>query len=172
MSVRAWKILVAALALSLLVLGYWKYRQPRFVAGERLTDFSIPLADGRTARFSEWRGRYVLLHFWGSWCGPCRVENRQLARLYAEFRSYPFDIISIGVEQTPLGWEQAIQNDGLVWPHHVLELERFDGTLARYFRVRAIPSTFLINPDGVIMGVNLSPEQIERMLRDALRTKT
>lgn len=168
MAAGNWKTVVAVALLALVVLGYWKYRQPRFAAGERLPDFPITLESGKTVRFSEWRGRYVLIHFWGSWCGPCRTENRELTRLYAEYRERNFDIISIGIEQTRQAWEQALQTDGLVWPHHVIELEHFDGPLAQRFRVRAIPTTFLVNPDGVIMGVNLSPAQMERMLREAL----
>ncbi|MCS7037717.1 MAG: TlpA disulfide reductase family protein [Saprospiraceae bacterium] len=168
MSVGNWKTAVAVVLLVLTVLGYWKYRQPRFAAGERLPDVAFGLSDGREARLSEWRGKYVLVHFWGSWCGPCRAENRELSRLYAKYQERGFDIISIGIEQTREAWEQAVQTDGLVWPHHVLELERFDGPLARRFQVRAIPTTFLVNAEGVIMGVNLTPEQIERMLREAL----
>lgn len=168
MSVITWKTAVGVALLALIAFGYWKYRQPRFVAGERLPDFSFTLESGQEAYFSQWRGRYVLIHFWGSWCGPCRNENRALARLYAEYRERDFDIISIGIEQTRQAWEQAIITDGLVWPNHLLELDRFNGPLARRFQVRAIPTTFLVNPEGVIMGVNLQPVQIEHMLREAL----
>ncbi len=168
MAAGTWKTAVAVALLALTAFGYWKYRQPRFAAGERLPDFSFTLENGKTARFSEWRGRYVLIHFWGSWCGPCRAENRELTRLYAEYHERNFDIISIGIEQTHQAWEQALKTDGLVWPNQVIELERFDGPLARRFRVRAIPTTFLVNAEGVIMGVNLSPAQMGRMLREAL----
>ncbi|MCS6928511.1 MAG: TlpA family protein disulfide reductase [Saprospiraceae bacterium] len=167
MPIGSWK---TAVAIGILLLGgvaYWKYRQPRFVAGDRLADFSFTLADGRQVHLSDWKGKYVLIHFWGSWCGPCREENRELRRLYAKYRHVNFDIISIGIEQTRRAWEQALQTDSLVWPHHALELERFQGPLAKHFRVRAIPTTFLINPQGVIMGVNLSPYQLEHMLRKA-----
>lgn len=168
MAAGNWKTAVAIVLLALTVWGYWKYRQPRFAAGERLPDFSFTLESGKTVHFSEWQGRYVLIHFWGSWCGPCRAENRELTRLYATYRERNFDIISIGIEQTRHAWEQALQADGLVWPNHVIELERFDGPLARRFQVRAIPTTFLVNPEGIIMGVNLSPAQMERMLREVL----
>ncbi len=169
MSVGNWKTFAAIVLLSLTIIGYWYYRQPRFVAGDRLPDFSFTLTEGRTVRFSDWTGKYVLIHFWGSWCGPCREENRELSRIYAEFRERNFDIISVGIEQTRYAWEQACQIDGLVWPHHVVESQHFNGPLAERFHVRAIPTTFLVSPEGVIMGVNLPPVQIERMLREAFK---
>ncbi len=166
-----WKTAVAILLLILVVIGYWQYRKPRYAAGDRLPDFSFTLDDGRAVTFSDWQGQHVLIHFWGSWCGPCRAENRELTRLYATFHERGFDIISIGIEQTREAWLSAREKDGLVWPHHVLELRRFNGPLATRFHIRAIPSTFLVNPQGVIMAVNVSPIQIERMLREALSEK-
>ncbi len=168
---RHWVGVFVALLIVLLGWGYWKFRQPRFVAGQRIPDFTVTLADGRAVPFAQWRGQYVLIHFWGSWCGPCRAENRELRRLYSQYRDSKFDIISIGIEQTRYAWEQAIQTDGLIWPHHALELERFKGPLADFFNVRAIPTTFLVNPEGVIMGVNLSVPQLERMLTEAFEVK-
>jgi peroxiredoxin len=134
------------------------------VAGEKAPDFSITMINGAEVRLSDLRGKHVLIQFWGSWCGPCRAENPHLADLYQKHRHTGFEIISIAIEQTPRAWQQAIQSDGLVWKYHTAEFNQFNGPLAKLFNIHSIPATFLINPDGVIMGVNLHADQMDKML--------
>ncbi|MBK6930645.1 MAG: TlpA family protein disulfide reductase [Saprospirales bacterium] len=147
---------------------WYRYRQPRFIAGEKVPEFEAVLANGQTARFSDLRGQYVLLQFWGSWCGPCRAENPQLARLYHQYHAQGFEIFSVAIEQNPSAWKRALMADGMVWNYHTAEFDRFSGPLATLFNIHAIPSTFLVNPEGVIMGVNLPAEQLGRMLQSGL----
>lgn len=156
------------IALALIALLYYRYRQPRFIAGEKAPDFSVALSNGQTTRLSDLKGKYVLLQFWGSWCGPCRAENPYLAALYHRYHDRGFEIFSIAIEQNPAAWQRAIQQDGLEWTYHAVELNQFSGPVARLFNIKSIPATFLINPDGVIMGVNLPPSQIQKMLNTAL----
>lgn len=167
MNARNWKIGLVLLGAALTFYFYY-YRQPRFVAGEKAPDFAAVLADGKTVRFADLRGRYVLLQFWGSWCGPCRAENPHLRELYREYQPKGFEIFSIGIERNQRAWQAAILNDGMNWPYHAVELNYFGGELASLFNVKSIPTTFLVNPQGVIMGVNLSSDQMDRMLREAL----
>jgi len=167
MNARNWKIGLILFAGALAVFFYY-YRQPRFVAGEKAPDFAATLADGKTVRLSDLRGRYVLLQFWGSWCGPCRAENPHLRELYREYQPRGFEIFSVGLERNRNNWLRAIEQDGMNWPHHVLEITDFDSNLARLFNIHSIPATFLINPDGVIMGVNRTPSQLSRALEEAL----
>ncbi len=156
-----------ALAAIVLFTWYW-YRLPRFRSGDRAPDFEITLIDGRTAHLSDLRGKYVLLQFWGSWCGPCRAENPALAKIYKVYGGKGFDIFSIGIERSAQAWKRAIQQDGVLWPYHAMEPQSFSGNVARMFNVKSIPTTFLLDPDGVIIGTNLSPEQIEKKLSDQL----
>jgi thiol-disulfide isomerase/thioredoxin len=160
--------LSAAVVAACLLFAWYKYRQPRFIAGEAAPDFEVSLADGQKARLSDLKGKYVLLQFWGSWCGPCRAENPHLADIYARFRGQGFEIFSIGIENSALAWKKAIERDSLVWKYHAMESGEFDGGVARQYNIKVIPSTFLINPDGDIMGVNLAPEQIEKTLSQHL----
>lgn len=163
---------VGAVALAAaLFFAWYRYRQPRFVAGEKAPDFEVVLADGQAARLAALRGKYVLLHFWGSWCGPCRAENPALATIYRQYRGQGFEIFSIGIERKPEAWRRAIQQDGLVWPYHAVEIGDFAGHVSALFNVKAIPATFLLNPEGYIMGVNLSPEQIEKTLAERLASR-
>lgn len=158
------------LVLLVAVLAYlfYRYRQPRFIAGEKAPEFTTTLANGETIRFSDLSGKYVLLQFWGSWCGPCRAENPQLVRLYQKYHNQGLEIFSVGIEQNPRAWQITMTTDGMIWPYHTMESGKFDGPLARLFNIHSIPSTFLINPEGVIMGVNLDPRQMDKMLQNSL----
>lgn len=156
-------------ALGLVLFFAWRqYRKPNFIVGESAPDFTATLVDGRTIHFSELKGRYVLLQFWGSWCGPCRRENPHLAELYRKYHERGFDIFSVGIERNPQAWRRAIETDGLIWPYHTADFQEFGGPIAKQFNIKSIPTTFLIKPDGMIEGVNLSPEAIERRLAEVL----
>lgn len=156
-------------AVALLLLFVWyRSRQPRFIAGEQAPDFGVTLADGKPFHLSDLRGRYVLLQFWGSWCGPCRAENPHLAELYRRYHPAGLEIVSIGIERSPAAWQKAIAADGLVWPYHSADFQEFDNPVARLYNVHAIPTTFLINPDGAIMGVSLSPKAMDKLLAEKL----
>jgi peroxiredoxin len=160
---------IGAIALAaVLVFAWYHYRQPRFIAGDKAPDFEVALPDGQKARLSDLKGKYVLLHFWGSWCGPCRAENPALAAIHQKYSGLGFEVFSIGIEQNPVAWQRAIERDGLVWKHHAIESAEFNGGAAKLYNVKAIPTTFLINPDGDIMGVNLPPKQIEKTLSERL----
>lgn len=169
MSTRTKRNILLALAVAVAILGIWKYRQPHGNAGEPMQDIAITLANGQTAKLSDLRGKYVLVQFWGSWCGPCRMENRQIVPLYQKFHGKGFEIFSIGQDVSENAWKSAIKSDGMVWPYHTMESANLDGPLARQFNIKSIPSTYLINPEGVIMGVNLDPVYINRMLEEKLK---
>lgn len=147
---------------------FYKYRQPRFVAGEKAPDFEVGLLTGERAKLSDLQGKYVLLQFWGSWCGPCRKENPELVALYQKYHDRGFEIFSIGIEQNPQAWQRAITQDGLLWKYHSMESSEFSGELAQKFNIVQIPTIFLLNAQGVIMGVNLKPEYIDKMLGEKI----
>ncbi len=155
----------------LAVFLFYRHRQPRFIAGETAPNFSTTLADGRQASLYDLRGKYVVLQFWGSWCGPCRTENPFLALMYHKYHDKGFEIFSIGIEQNPLAWKRAIENDDMVWPYHAAEFDRFHGPIAKLYNIHSIPATFLINPQGVIMGNNLTVDALDRMLSTALNSR-
>lgn len=160
---------VGAVVLAAAFLFAWyKYRQPRFIAGEQAPDVEITLADGQKTRLSDLRGKYVLLHFWGSWCGPCRNENPHLVEIYQKYHGLGFEIFSIGIERNTQAWQRAISLDGLTWRYHTMESADFGGGTTSLYNIKVIPATFLINPDGDIMGVNLPPKQIEKTLSERL----
>ncbi|MEY3248709.1 MAG: hypothetical protein RL742_752 [Bacteroidota bacterium] len=167
MSSRQIQLFVIALAL-LVALAWRQYRKPRFIAGEVVPPFTATLLNGQTVAFEEFRGKYVLIQFWGSWCGPCRAENPLLLGLYNQYHDRGFEIFSIGIEQNAQAWQRAITRDGLIWPYHTADMKRFDGDLAKMFNVHSIPTTFLVDPQGWIIKVNPDPAEIARILSEKI----
>jgi peroxiredoxin len=157
-----------AILVGALLFFYFRSRQPRFMAGAYAPDFEVTLIDGTSFSLSDLKGQYVLLQFWGSWCGPCRQENPHLVSLYNQFHEKGFEVVSIGVETQEDRWRQAISADGLRWPYHIADMQRFKGGVASLYNIHAIPTTFLINPEGMIMGVSLSPSDMQKMLTEKL----
>lgn len=155
---------LAVLAIAAAAFAWYQYRTPRYVVGDIAPDFEVTLADNSRAKLSDLRGKYVLLQFWGSWCGPCRRENPHLLALYQKYAPQGFEVFSIGIEQNPTAWARAIQQDGMAWRYHSADFRSFEGSLATNFNVKSIPATFLIDPSGTIIGVNLESRQMDKLL--------
>jgi thiol-disulfide isomerase/thioredoxin len=157
---------------AVLASAWWWYqsRLPKVVAGQVATDFEMVLPDGSPLRLSDLRGKVVLLHFWGTWCGPCRAENPHLVDLYKKYHERGFEIVSVALERNSVAaWQGIIQRDGLEWAAHVRESGRFDGPIAQLYNIHEIPATFLINREGVVIGTNLSPNLLDKMLGEQLK---
>jgi thiol-disulfide isomerase/thioredoxin len=155
-------------AAAVLAFAWYRYRMPRFVAGEKAPDITLTTVNGVESKLSDLQGKFVLLQFWGSWCGPCRAENPHLVELYKKYHDQGFEIVSLGVESNVFNWQRAIQQDQMVWPYHSTDLKMFEGAIPKIFNVKSIPTTFLLNREGVIMGVSLDPDQIDKRLSTAL----
>ncbi len=165
---------VPLLILGVFLGGRYFYFKPKYINGEQAPDFSGQLLNGADFSLSDLKGHYVLLDFWGSWCGPCRKENPALVALYRDFQGSSFqdadgfEIVSIGIEQNEDAWKAAIQRDGLIWPYHISENQRFKSPTALKYGVREVPTKYLLNPRGQIIGVNLPVAEIRRMLQGRL----
>lgn len=160
-------IVLLAVAVLAVAVWYWS-RRPSHGAGDRAADFTAQLADGRTVHLSDLKGQFVLLQFWGSWCGPCRAENPQLLNLYLKYHEKGFEIFSVGIERDPRSWRRAMEQDRMIWSWHTSDFKDFDNPIARLYNVKSIPMTFLINREGVIIGVDLQPQMLDKMLSEAL----
>jgi thiol-disulfide isomerase/thioredoxin len=124
-------------------------------------------ATGERIALEHYRGKYVLLDFWASWCGPCRKEHPHLKALYNQYKNQNFEIISVSLDDKKTEWLRAITKDGLLWPQ-VSDLKGQQNALALSYGVQAIPANFLINPEGIIVGKNLKGEALDTILAQYL----
>ena len=131
-------------------------------------DFSGTTPDGKTVKLSGYFGNYLLLDFWASWCPPCRKENPNLVKVYNKYKAKGFNIFSVSLDKERENWIAAIANDHLAWVH-VSDLKFWDSAPAKLYAVRNIPSNFLIDPKGNIIGRNLEGEELDRKLGDLFK---
>lgn len=124
---------------------------------------------GDTLRLSALRGKWVLLDFWASWCGPCRDQNPELVELYSKWKDKGFEIFAVSLDQTKEDWVAAIKKDSLTWLH-VSELNEFENTAAYVYGVNAVPTNFLIDPKGKVVKKDLEPDEIDEFLSEIFNT--
>lgn len=122
--------------------------------------------EGNDRKLSDLRGKVVLLDFWASWCGPCRKENPNVVKLYHKYKEKGFTVFSVSLDQNKEKWLGAIQRDGLVWPDHVSDLAGWSNKASKKYGVSSIPTTFLIDAEGKIIGKNLRGIALENKLNE------
>lgn len=135
--------------------------------GEKYRDFSMINQNGIEKKLSDFKGKVVLLEFWASLCMPCRQENPNLVNTYNTFKANGFEIFAVSLDDNKEDWLKAIQKDGLNW-EHVSDLKGRNNKAALLYRLNAIPQNVLIDKNGVIVGVNLRGENLNKKLTEML----
>ncbi len=128
-------------------------------------DFTLKSVDGADVSLSDFRGKYVLIDFWASWCGPCRQENPNVVKAYKAFNAKGFEVLSVSVDRDQEAWKKAIEEDGLSWTQ-VLANE--ESGVAQKYGIQNIPTTFLLDKEGKIVAKNLRGEALENKLAELL----
>ncbi|RZA00343.1 MAG: AhpC/TSA family protein [Sphingobacteriaceae bacterium] len=132
--------------------------------GQKAQDFTIQGLDGKSISLADYKGKYVMLDFWASWCAPCRRENPNVVKQYNIYKSKGLNILGISLDTEKGKWEQAIAADGLTWAH-ASELQSFEGPVERLYQIQAIPSNFIIDPQGIIIAKNITGSALEEFLK-------
>lgn len=166
---------IPALFILAFYVGKKLYKMPKFDDGERSPNFEWTLPSGEKSDLKKLEGKYVLLDFWGSWCGPCIAEIPALVELYDEFHTQKFknangfDIVGVGVERDERRWRRAIERYNLKWEHHVFDentnFKFFNSKIAKDYGIKEVPTKYLLDERGVIALVNPSPEEVSVFLK-------
>lgn len=138
--------------------------------GTEAAGFTQKDAEGKDVSLAQFRGKYVLVDFWASWCGPCRRENPNVVNVYNKYKDKNFTVLGISLDEEKDAWLQAIKKDGLTWTQ-VSDLKGWENDVAQQYRITAIPRNLLIGPDGKIIGKDLRGDDLENKLAELLGKK-
>ncbi len=133
--------------------------------GDDFTDIKQKSPEGNWVSLSNYKGKWILLEFWASWCGPCRKDNPDLVKTYATYKDKGFEIVAVSIDANKEAWIEAIKKDQLTWIH-MSDLQGGMNTASLTYGVFGIPDNFLISPDGKIVARNLRGGALNKKLKE------
>jgi peroxiredoxin len=136
--------------------------------GDTGPDITMPDTDGQTFSLSSLRGKYVLVDFWASWCGPCRKENPNVVNAYNKYRDKNFTVLGVSLDKSKEAWLEAIEQDGLIWKN-ISDLKHWQSAAQRLYQFQSIPYNVLIDPDGKIIATELRGQDLDKTLESVLK---
>jgi peroxiredoxin len=136
--------------------------------GNMAPDFTLPDTEGKPVSLSSFKGKYVLVDFWASWCGPCRGENPNVVANYNKYKNKNFTVLGVSLDEDKTKWLAAIKTDNLTWKH-ISDLKGWASAAARLYGVESIPFNVLLDPSGKIIATDLREEDLGKKLGEVLR---
>lgn len=142
----------------------------KFALGAPVLNFTQNDTSGNPVSSASLKGKYVLIDFWASWCGPCRMENPNLLKAYNQFKDKNFEIVGVSLDDKKKPWVEAIQKDKTPWIH-VSDLKGWENVVAMEYGITAVPQNFLIDPNGIIIAKNLRGDALSKKLTEIFTSK-
>lgn len=143
-------------------------RMEKVQVGSVAPDFTLPDAEGNPVSLSSFRGKYVLVDFWASWCPDCRKENPNIVAAWEKYKDKNFEVFGVSLDRNRDQWLAAIEKDKLTWTH-VSDLKFWNSDAAVLYCIRWIPMSFLIDPEGKIVAIGLEGEALHNKLEELLK---
>ena len=139
-----------------------------FKVGSDMPDFKLPDKDGKDFVFSTLRGKYVLVDFWASWCGPCMREMPNVVKLYKECKGKNFEIVGISLDQKRDAWLNAVEKNKMKWIQ-VSDLKSWETLPVKLCNISAVPYTVLVDPEGKVIALDLRGEELIKKVKEVLK---
>lgn len=144
--------------------------QQDFKVGSTAFQFKLPGMDGNQIALKNYTGKYVLLDFWASWCGPCRREMPNVVKLYKQCKGKNFEIIGISLDHKESDWKKAVKEMHMTWSQ-ACDLQVWQSQVMKRYNVQAIPRTILIDPQGKVVAIDLRGEELIAKVKEVLKKK-
>lgn len=152
-----------------IILSVAVHAQPHF--GQQAQEISLPTINGDTVKLSSLKGKVVLLDFWASWCGPCRITNKKMIKIYPKYKDKGFEILGISLDKDRADWKKAVKQDKINWLQ-VNDNGGWDAKTGEKWNIYQIPTSYLIDRDGKIVAMDLEGKELEKAIRELLGLKT
>ena len=162
------KKIIPVLILVFLAIYSNAQRQVANITDPRL-QIKLPMVTGDSITLASQKGKVILLDFWASWCGPCRVSNKKLVKLYEKYKPQGFEIFGVSLDQEKRDWEKAIQKDKIAWLQVNDPRGSWNAKTAADWNISVLPTSFLINKKGDVVAIDLEGKELEKVIKDLLQ---